>query len=186
MNKRSVKEEIHLLKDDLSVLEANFSTLQASLLEEGIIKYKEFEKDSQEMLRYMKQVGQDCELECKSKITYTDIKSHFVKNELKKTSWIGRMYIDDLMKIEMLISGRTFGLPTGYIRTHLKDRYPKQWKAIFLELDPKGYKKEVGLDQKQRKKELQIEKKFNKEVEEDELRDKEAWKRAGGKILAGE
>lgn len=113
---------------------------------------------------------------------YTNIKSNFVKNELKKTSWKDRAYIDDLMKIERLVFGETFGWPTGYIRNYLKTKYPKQWKAIHLELDPKGYKKALELDQKEKKKTQQEEKKFNKEVDEEQQRQKAAWKRAGGRM----
>ena len=182
MNKKSAAEEIESLKFQVKLLEAQFHTLYGTLAAKKIIDDKEFQTGSKEMEEYMGEDEEQCEIECNKTMTYTDIKSTFVTNELKKTSWKKREYIDDLMKIEMLVSGKTFGLPTGYIRKHLKRKYPQQWKAIFLELDPKGYEKALQRDQKEKEKEQQKEKKFKKEVYEEGERDKEAWKRAGGKI----
>lgn len=184
MNKMSVKEEIDSLKEDVSILTARFSTLHAALLANKLINYYDFEKDSQETLAWNNQIEEACELACKSKLTYTDIKSIFVKNELKKTSLIDSMYIDDLMHLELLVSGKTFGLPTGNIREYLKLKYPDQWKAIFLELNPKGYKKELALDQKKEKKRQRLEEKYAgaEEMRKERQKRIEAWKRAGGRL----
>ena len=182
MNKMSTKEEIDSLKFQVKLLEAQFHTLYGTLAAKKIIDDKEFQTGSKEMREYMEQDEEQCEIECNKTMTYTDIKSTFVTNELKKTSWKEREYIDDLMRIEILVSGKTFGLPTGYIRKHLKRKYPQQWKAICLELDPKGYEKALQRDQKEKEKEQQEEKKFRKECDEDLQKERESWKRAGGRM----
>ncbi len=181
MNKMSVKEEIDSLKMSLQCLEAQFLTIYGELLNKKIINDEKFENDSDKMLEYIEQDEERCEITCNNNLTYTSIKSHFVKNELKKTSWRERGYIDDLMYIELMASGKTLGLPTGYIRSYLKEKYPKQWKAICLELDPKGYQKALQHDQKKKEEIERDEKKFKKECDEDLQKEKEAWKRAGGK-----
>ena len=115
-------------------------------------------------------------------MTYMNIKSNFIKNELKKTSWNKRLYICDLLNIELLATGKTFGLPTGYICNYLEGEYPKQWKVIWLELNPRGYKKALQRDQKHKEIMEQDEKKFKKEYDEDRQKEKEAWKLAGGQM----
>lgn len=70
---------------------------------------------------------------------YAKIESNYVREKIKKTSWKKRAYIDDLMRIEHLALEGTLSWPTGYIRQHLEETYPAEWKAIWLELNPRLY-----------------------------------------------
>lgn len=112
---------------------------------------------------------------------YKEAKSKYAKEKIKNCSWRKRSYINDLLLIERAASGEIYGLWTGYIRGHLEDKYPKEWKAIFLELNSKQYKEML----QRRKKEAEKEKKEAKarKIEENlEVKEsKETWKLAGGK-----
>ena len=107
-------------------------------------------------------------------MTYTNIKSDFVKAELKKTKWGNREYVENLMKIEGLAQGKTYGMVTGYMLNGFPNKYPKQWEAIWLELNPKQYKKNLEYKNKETERE-------KKEEKLELKRDKEAWKKMGGK-----
>lgn len=114
-------------------------------------------------------------------MTYTNIKSNFIKAELKKTKWKNRDYIEDLIRIERHAQGKIHGWTTGYSINHLKNDYPKQWKAIWLELDPKGYKESLDYEKKEAERERKEDEKFRKEEELELKRDKEAWGEMGGR-----
>lgn len=182
MNKIVVKEEIDSLKDKLDGLKAEVNAITCTLVEKRIINEEKLQKDSDEYLELTKRIDEEEEIAYNNTMMYTNIKSNFIKNELKKTSWNHRLYISELMKIELLATGKTFGLPTGYIRSYLEEKYPKQWKAIWMELNPKGYEKALQHKQKMRENRERDKKKFRKESEEDLQKEKEAWKRAGGTI----
>lgn len=113
---------------------------------------------------------------------YNKIKSEFVKNELKKTKWKNRKYIDDLIDIEGFVFGEHWGLSSGYLSMHLKDKYPWQWKAVWMELKPKEYKRMKKAEEKdERKIENDYRKIKKEEITEKKQRRKE-WLAAGGKL----
>jgi len=114
-------------------------------------------------------------------MTYTNIKSDFVKAELKKTIWGNRNYIEDLMKIEGLAQGKTYGMVTGYMLNGFPNKYPKQWKAIWLELNPKQYKKNLEYKKKEAERERKEEERLKREEELEYKKDKKAWKKMDGK-----
>ena len=114
-------------------------------------------------------------------MTYTNIKSNFVKAELKKTKWGNREYVENLMKIEGLAQRKTYGMVTGYMLNGFPNKYPKQWEAIWLELNPKQYKKNLEYKNKETEREKKEEERFKKEEKLELKRDKEAWKKMGGK-----
>ncbi len=89
-------------------------------------------------------------------------------------------YIDDLMKIESFTVGDSFGLVTGYLRNHLIQKYPTEWKAIHLELDAKGYKETLAFEKKESKKERAEEREWKSEEKEELEKNKEEWVKCGG------
>ena len=113
-------------------------------------------------------------------MTYTNIKSDFVKAELKNTKWGNRDYVEDLMKIEGLAQGKTYGMVTGYMLNGFPNKYPKQWKAIWLELNPKQYKKNLEYKKKEAELEKNEEERFKQQEKLELKRDKEAWEKMGG------
>lgn len=108
---------------------------------------------------------------------YAEIKSKFVKKEVKKTAWKDREYIDHLMSIEKFALGTYVSSGHGYIRNILKGRYPEQWKAIWLELNPLLYKEIVKREKREKVKEMKEEVKWNKEEREVLLREKREWEK---------
>lgn len=115
-------------------------------------------------------------------MTYTTIKSKFVNEELKKTKWKKRNYIDDLIYIEGFVLKQHFGLWGGYLRNHLLGKYPRQWKAIWLELNPKEYRKDVEFEKKERERKRKEEARLKREEALELKRDRLEWKKRGGKI----
>jgi hypothetical protein len=115
-------------------------------------------------------------------MTYTDIKSEFVKEAVKNTPWKNREYIDRLIDIEKFATTGYCSTGAGYIRNSLKSKYPKEWEAIWLELNPKQHKEDLEYkkeeDARERKENLQ----FKNEEALELKQDKEAWKKMGGKL----
>ena len=115
-------------------------------------------------------------------MNYAKIKSKFIKEELKKTKWGDNRYIDDLMYIEKFASGETFGMATMHIINRVKSKYPKQWKKIWMEINPKGYKEMIEQKKKEEKKEKQEDELFKKEQELQLKKEKQEWQELGGKL----
>ena len=74
---------------------------------------------------------------------YTIIRSKFIKKEIKKIEQQDDGYIDDLMYIERFASGKFFGMEDACIIKKLESKYPKQWKKIWMEINPEGYKEMI-------------------------------------------
>jgi len=115
-------------------------------------------------------------------MSYNNIKSEFIKKELKRTKWKDSEYIDELMKIERFALGEVFGMVTPHLRSYLIRKYPKQWKIIYLELNPKQYKRILEDKKKAAEEEKREEKHFKQEEKLELKRDREAWKKMGRKL----
>jgi hypothetical protein len=113
---------------------------------------------------------------------YTRVKSKFIKEKIKKTKWEDSCYIDDLIKIENIILGEVHGWTIGYLRNHLEEEYPKEYKAIYKELRPKEWKTTKNQKRKEKEKEKKEEKIKEERYRKEEERDKKDWIKAGGKI----
>ena len=85
------------------------------------------------------------------------------------------------MDIEKIILGTYCSTGTGYIRNHLNSKCPKQWKAIFLELRPEQYKKNLDYEKKEaereRKEDEQLKKEENLEYKKDKKSMETAWEK---------
>jgi hypothetical protein len=112
---------------------------------------------------------------------YTGIKSKFIKEKIKNTKWEDSDYIDDLIKIENLILGKVHGWMTGYLRNHLEDEYPKEFKAIYKELRPKEWETTQKQEKKDKKEMLRECKELEIEYKLEEERNKKDWIKSGGK-----
>lgn len=114
-------------------------------------------------------------------MAYKNIKSKYITGCIRKTGWKKRQYIDDLVRIEKLVLGKEgFGWLTGYIMRDLEERYPNEWKAIHIELDPKGYGCQLDKEKEEtakEKAELQRGDQEEKEIQKSQLKE---WLAAGG------
>lgn len=119
-------------------------------------------------------------------LAYAEIKSQFVKSELQKTPWQKRQYIIDLTLIEKFALDTYGGMGAGYIRNYLRDYYPQQWNAIWLELNPQEYKRWLTWEERKKKRERKGERKeearWQREESRERKREKEEWKKMGGVI----
>lgn len=109
---------------------------------------------------------------------YTTIKTDYVKQRLKETSWSERQYIEDLMQIENFVDGEAGGMDALYMGNSLKTHYPEEWRAIWMELKPELYKALLEAEKKDTQSSLQRRK--GKGTEAD-TKSKESWKKMGGK-----
>ncbi|MDO8656734.1 MAG: hypothetical protein Q7K45_05850 [Nanoarchaeota archaeon] len=115
-------------------------------------------------------------------MAYTKIKSAFIRAEMKKTKWKDKDYIDDLIDIEGFALGRTFGMVTPHLRNRVVKKYPRQWKIIYLELNPQGYNENVEYEKKERERERKENVKFRREEALELKQERIAWMKSGGKI----
>lgn len=114
-------------------------------------------------------------------MSYTKIKSEFIKNKLKGLTLNekNREYIDNLIKLERVICGENYGMATTYIRYMGNNRYPVEYEAIYKELRPEVFRRIKEYEQKEKEKQ-KIEKQREK-LEEKQARN--SWLKAGGKIV---
>lgn len=113
-------------------------------------------------------------------MTYTTIKSKFVNGELKKTKWKNRQYINHLLDFEKFATTGYCSTGAGYILSIQKCKYPAQWKAIWLELNPKAYRKDIESEKKEREREKKEAARFKQEEALELKRDRAEWKKEGG------
>jgi len=110
------------------------------------------------------------------------VNSSLIKNLIKKSNFNNRDYIDDLMDIELYVTGKLYGMWSGYKVNYLKETYPKEFKTIYKELDSKGFKQYLNQKRLDRQKERRLNEEYKKERKKEFQEAKSEWKKAGGKI----
>jgi hypothetical protein len=113
---------------------------------------------------------------------YTEIKSNFIKEKIKKTKWKDSDYIDDLLKIEYYVLGGESGRFTPYLVERLEKDHPKEFKAIRLELDPSYRARRSKEEDREKAKEKREQARMEREWQKEDERDRKDWIKAGGKI----
>ena len=110
-------------------------------------------------------------------------KSKYVISRIKGKSFGNtryREYIDDLIKIEyLLVSGcpnKSYAMGLSV----LKDRHPRAFIAIFKEIDPKGYKKWLQIEEKEKRQDRKEMERYEKMEEKEEQERKKIWIKLGG------
>ena len=109
---------------------------------------------------------------------YCKVKSNFIKEKLKKTSFEDRGYIDDLMFLEQSILKEIYGWLANMRLFGLKNKYKKEYEIIFKEIAPAKYKRTIQQEKKEAEKERKEEEKWQKEEEEEEKRERKSWEEA--------
>jgi len=112
---------------------------------------------------------------------YTKIKSEYIRKKLKQAKYRNREYIDTLMKIEGLTQGRRYGMSTGHMFLNLPEMYPEEWKAIWLELNPKRYHEVNERKKKDKEREEFDRLQFSEQRRKETNENKRDWLKAGGK-----
>ena len=112
------------------------------------------------------------------------IRTEFVKNKLKglELNRKNKEYIENLIKLEQRISGESFGMMTSYINYMGKNSYPKEYKAIYQELNPQGWKDMKAWEKKEREEEKREEAEQKEEDLKDEQDFKKMWAKTDGVI----
>ncbi|MFH0978963.1 MAG: hypothetical protein V1837_06725 [Candidatus Woesearchaeota archaeon] len=112
---------------------------------------------------------------------YTNIKSKFIRDKLKKTGWKRRSEIDSLIKCERFALGKPLGLAGSYMCIALGEGRQPMLKKIYQELDPNGYEKFMQSWKDKEKKEKEEHQKLQQKWKEEEQQAKKEWLKAGGK-----
>lgn len=108
---------------------------------------------------------------------FRKIKTRYVRNKLKELEYNeeNKQYIQDLMFIERVISGERINYIAGMSYESKKKEYSSEFKEIFTELDPEGYRKYLE-DEEQRKTRLEESKKQHEQrMKEEEELSKKSW-----------
>lgn len=122
---------------------------------------------------------------------YSQIKTEFVRRELRRTRWEDRDYIDTLMLIEELYAkGGPKHMAEGMALHAIKEKYPVAVHAIRTELiDGKVLSDEELLEwmaerlreeERKRKESEEEERRRRQEEQEQERLDREEWLEMGG------
>ena len=115
-------------------------------------------------------------------MAYTNIKSKFIKEVIKKTSWKNRDYIQDLKNIEHFALGVNFGMYVTKLKwDSLSKKYPKEWKTIWEEVRPGKLVEIAKAEKEERQKEREEDLKFKREEEKERRKESVEWKKMGGK-----
>ena len=112
---------------------------------------------------------------------YTEIKSKFIKEKLKKADWKkDKEDIDNLIFLEKSILRGVSGYGTTLVFLNLKEKYQKDYYKILEELAPRKFKTEMKQREKEIKGYLKLIKDFNEEERKEE---KEDWDKAKKKLV---
>jgi hypothetical protein len=108
---------------------------------------------------------------------FKNIKTRYVRDKLKGLEYNeeNKRYIQDLMFIEMVLSGKKINYIAGMTYESTKRKYPFDFKEIYTELDSEGYRKYLE-EEEQRERRLEESRKQHEQrmVEEEEL-SKRTW-----------
>jgi len=113
---------------------------------------------------------------------YTKVKSKFIKEKIKNADWKkDKAYIDGLIFLENIITGKEkLGWMTSFKWNGSKDT--PEYKIIYQELDPNGYKQSKSAERKEKEEEAKERAIDRKEEREEREKEKKAWIKAGGKV----
>ncbi|MBI4014453.1 MAG: hypothetical protein HY365_00690 [Candidatus Aenigmarchaeota archaeon] len=114
--------------------------------------------------------------------SYGQVKSTFIKAKIKGRGWKSRQYVDELISIERAALGHMGGgWSTGMLLNQLEERYPKEWKAIHMELVPGEYKKRTKSENAKEEEERREMEEFEKQERAEQKKLKKEWLSMGGK-----
>ena len=114
---------------------------------------------------------------------YENIKSEFIRNKIKETSWEAREYIDDLIKIEdFILRGGPHNWSGAMYYHQLKTNYRREWEIIYEELNPKKYAELIKHEEEEKERERGEDEKRMQEEEKELERKRKEWMEMGGKI----
>ena len=117
---------------------------------------------------------------------YSNIKSPFIKKQLKKTTWDNRSYIDDLLKLHEYMTSGIKSWVAASLFSDLTYKYCKEYLELIkedIDLNPnekriKMYPKHIN-DMRQRNKKIR---QWKKEELRKEKYLKKDWSKTGGII----
>jgi len=113
---------------------------------------------------------------------FKNIKTSYVRNKLKGLEYNdeNKQYIQNLMFLERVISGEKINYIAGMSYESKKREYSSEFKEIFTELDPEGYRKYIQeLEQRKIEREESEKQRAIQDKLEEEL-SKKSWGEVSG------
>jgi len=111
---------------------------------------------------------------------FKNIKTRYVRNKLKGLDYNeeNAKYIQDLMFLERVISGEKINYIAGMSYESKKREYSSEFKEIYTEIDPEGYRKYLQELEQQK---IEREEREKQRVIQDEL-EEELSRKSWGEI----
>ena len=112
------------------------------------------------------------------------IRTQFVKNKLKGLKFTAKnsAYIDSLIYLERGVLGEIRGVNGNVVLHSFQTKYPKEYNAIEMELDPGAYKRRIEKEKKEKREDKEWDMKAKKEEREYLKDEKKWWVKNGGKL----
>lgn len=109
---------------------------------------------------------------------FKNIKTRYVRNKLKGLGYNkdNALYIRDLMFIERVISGERINYIAGMVYESKKRKYVDEFRDIYSEIDPEGYKQYLENEEKRKKYLDESRKQLMIKEELEEKLSRESWK----------
>jgi len=114
---------------------------------------------------------------------YTKIKSKYVKSKIINLKFTQKNidYISDLRMIETQILEEFSDTMGATLRRYLKHKYPAEWNAIGLELNPEFVTLKNKIE-KQEREEWKAKEEYRLQRKKEKIKSLKSWKEAGGKV----
>ena len=112
------------------------------------------------------------------------VKSEYVKKKIKGRSFSkekDRNYIHDLLNLERYVLKGPSGTADAMMLSGLEGEYPKEYVAIFKELDPEGYEAHLENERREKEKNRKLSEKLQREEDREYERERKQWLALGGK-----
>ncbi|MBU0615712.1 MAG: hypothetical protein KJ601_06470 [Nanoarchaeota archaeon] len=106
------------------------------------------------------------------------MKSNYLKSLVEGKSYSA--HFGNLLFIEYYILGKKHGMGSAYRWHELKDKYPNEIKAIWTELDPKGYERFIKAERDFEKECIDTAKEVANIRKQERAQLKKEWTDAGG------
>ncbi len=111
-----------------------------------------------------------------------DVKTSYVRNKIKESTFNDLDYIKALVKLENFVENPPSNFNSGMYFSMLKNKYNRDYLSIFKELDPNGFEDYLRKEDERKREYERWQKDLAKQKKEEYEKAKEWWVRNGGKL----
>ncbi|MFI5421785.1 MAG: hypothetical protein ACHQ1H_12520 [Nitrososphaerales archaeon] len=115
---------------------------------------------------------------------YSRAKTKFVREKIKETWWEDRALINICLDFEEIISrGGPWQWAQAMVYNVTRQKYNKEWCAIFQELKPREYARFLERERRERIEDEKLRERHIQSIRQKEALEREEWRKARGRIL---